>query len=101
MSLVVELTVVLLLALLGLRSGQAAAPEQRFAARELRRLAHRRGLAVLLCGLAGFVASAWVSLAFGWPEPNIQDEYSYLLMADTFAHGRLANPPHPLWQHFE
>ena len=66
-----------------------------------RRLAQKTGWCMLLLMLLPIALRLALLPQYPIPAPNVSDDFSYVLIADTLRHFRLANPMHPLHQFFE
>jgi len=69
--------------------------------RKFGELARRRGLSVVLVGVAALLLRLAIIPIRPIPYPVYTDDFSFLFAADTFAHGRLTNPTPAMWTHFE
>jgi len=92
---------VLIATLVALTRPQAGLSAFRRIERGFQNLAGQRAKAIAAAALFPMLVRAFMLPWYPPPPPQIHDEFSYLLQGDTFAHGRIANPTPPYWQHFE
>jgi len=65
------------------------------------RLARRKGLAVAAVGFSALLLRLAILPFCPIPLPFTPGDFSFMLAADTFAHGRLTNSTPAMWMHFE
>jgi hypothetical protein len=65
------------------------------------RFAARKALAIFVLFSSVIVVRFCLLPWLRVPIPGIHDSFSYLLLGDTLAHGRLTNPTHLMWISFE
>ncbi len=87
--------------LLALALPQTCAAQFRAIERFVGAIALRRRLSVLLVGLSVVALRVVMLPLLAVPLPFTPNDFSFLLSADTFLHGRLTNPTPALWTHFE
>ena len=64
-------------------------------------LSRRSILSMLLLAILPVALRLALTSHYPIPVPKVSDDFSYLLLADTFRHFRMANPVHPLHEFFE
>ncbi len=69
--------------------------------RSFAKLAQRKMAAVVTVGVSVILLRLAILPLYPVPLPFVPDDFSFLLAADTFVHGRLANPTPAMWTHFE
>ena len=69
--------------------------------RPFARLARKQGLSICVAGFAALLLRLAILPVIPIPLPFAADDFSFLLAANTFLHGRLANPTPAMWTHFE